>query len=70
MRLPVSRDVVTYLADEDLDPLDAASYTTATRHARAQAWAYLRVLRSMSGAESAYLVATGQASGVAATMRR
>ncbi|MTD57019.1 FAD-dependent oxidoreductase [Amycolatopsis pithecellobii] len=64
MRLPISGDVVAYLADEDLDPLDAGSYSTATRHARTQAWAYLRVLRGMPGGESAYLVASGPELGI------
>jgi hypothetical protein len=64
MRLPISGDVVAYLADEDLDPLDSASYTAATQHGRAQAWAYLQVLREMAGGQSAYLVSTGPELGI------
>ena len=64
MRLPISGDVVAYLADEDLDPLDSASFTAATQHARTQAWAYLQVLRGIPGGQSAYLVSTGPELGI------
>jgi hypothetical protein len=57
--LPVSGDVIAYLADEDLDPLDSSSFSAATRHAREQAWAYLEVLRTLPGCRSAYIVSTG-----------
>ncbi|MFE7445127.1 FAD-dependent oxidoreductase [Streptomyces chartreusis] len=62
--LPVSGDLIAYLADEDLDPLDARSYTEATRHARRQAWAYLEVLRKLPGCEGAYIVSTGPELGI------
>ncbi|MFE7445125.1 FAD-dependent oxidoreductase [Streptomyces chartreusis] len=64
MRLPISGDVVTYLADEDLNPLDPVSYTTATQHARDQAWSYLEVLRQLPGCASAYIVSTGPELGI------
>ncbi|WP_197383231.1 FAD-dependent oxidoreductase [Mycolicibacterium mengxianglii] len=64
MRLPVSGDVVAYLADEDLDPLDASSYTAATQHGRVQAWAYLQILRTIPGCGSAYIVSTGPELGI------
>lgn len=62
--LPVSGDLITYLADEDLDPLDVGSFSAATRHAREQAWAYLEVLRTMPGCADAYIVSTGPELGV------
>lgn len=64
MRVPISGDVVAYLADEDLDPLDPASYSAATRHARQQAWSYLQVLRTLPGCADAYIVSTGPEVGV------
>ncbi|WP_262706256.1 MULTISPECIES: FAD-dependent oxidoreductase [Streptomyces] len=64
MQLPISGDVVAYLADEDLNPLDAVSYTAATQHSRSQAWAYLDVLRRIPGCASAYLVSTGPELGI------
>ncbi|HET6183389.1 MAG TPA: FAD-dependent oxidoreductase [Acetobacteraceae bacterium] len=58
-RLPVSGDVVTYLASEDYDPRDAQSVSRAEASGRAQAWTYLEILRGLRGWERAYLVATG-----------
>ncbi|MDT5026040.1 MAG: hypothetical protein QOE61_2466 [Micromonosporaceae bacterium] len=63
-RLPVSNDVIAYLADEDLDALDAVAYTAAIQHARRQARAYLEVLRSLPGCDGAYLVSTGPELGI------
>lgn len=63
-QLPISGDVITYLADEDLDALDTSAYSTTTRHGRAQAWAYLEVLRSLPGCQDAYLVSTGPELGI------
>lgn len=63
-RLPISGDVVTYLADEDVDATDAIAYTRAIQHARGQAWAYLRVLRRVPGWQHAYLVSTGPELGI------
>lgn len=63
-RLPVSGDLIAYLADEDLDPLDAAAYSAATAHGRRQAWAYLEVLRRLPGSRRAHLVSTGPELGI------
>jgi hypothetical protein len=58
-RLPMSGDVVAYLASEDYDPRDVRSITRAEISGRAQAWIYLEILRSLPGWEHAYLVSTG-----------
>jgi hypothetical protein len=58
-RLPRSGDIVCYLASEDYDPRDSASISRAEMSGRAQAWAYLEIIRSISGCEKAYLVSTG-----------
>jgi hypothetical protein len=58
-RLPVSGDIVCYLASEDYDPRDAASLSRAEAQGRAQAWAYLEAMRAIPGCDRAYLVATG-----------
>lgn len=58
-RLPLSGDVVAYLASEDYDARDARSMTRAEMGGRAQAWTYLEVLRALPGWERAYLSSTG-----------
>ncbi len=58
-RLPLSGDAVCYVASEDYDPRDARSLSAAERGGRAQAWAYLDVIRSLPGCENAYLASTG-----------
>ena len=58
-RLPLSGDVVCYVASVDYDPRDVRSISAAERHGRAQAWAYLDVIRSLPGCEKAYLASTG-----------
>jgi hypothetical protein len=58
-RLPLSGDLVCYVASEDYDPRDIASMSAAERHGREQAWAYLEVIRSLPGCGKAYLAATG-----------
>ncbi len=58
-RLPISGDVVLYLASEDYDARDAHSIAAAERAARAQAWEYLALLRALPGWERAYLAQTG-----------
>ena len=58
-RLPISGDLVCYVASADYDPRDARSFSDAERHGRAQAWAYLEAIRSLPGCGSAYLVSTG-----------
>lgn len=58
-RLPISGDVVMYLASEDYDPRDSLSMSAAEARGRRQAWVYLDALRTIEGCENAYLVATG-----------
>jgi hypothetical protein len=58
-RMPVSGDLITYLADEGYDARDAADTSRAERSARRQAQAYLAVLRSLPGCGDAYIVSTG-----------
>ena len=58
-RLPISGDVVAYLASADYDPRDARSMAEAEAAGRRQAWAYLDVLRGLPGWERAYLASTG-----------
>ena len=58
-RLPISGDVVCYVASADYDPRDAASFSAAERSGREQAWAYLEAIRTIPGCEKAYLVSTG-----------
>ena len=57
--LPISGDVVLYLASEDYDARDAVDQTAAAARARAQAWEYLALLRRLPGWAEAYLVTTG-----------
>lgn len=64
VRIPISHDLVAYLADEDGDPLDPKQLTSATRHAREQAHRYLDVIRSLPDCGGAYLVATGPELGI------
>lgn len=58
-RLPISGDVVLYLASEDYDARDARSIAAAERGARAQAWEYLALLRALPGWGRAWLAQTG-----------
>ncbi|MDA3630788.1 FAD-dependent oxidoreductase [Saccharopolyspora sp. WRP15-2] len=58
-RMPVSGDVITYLADEGYDARDAADTSRAERSARRQAQAYLQAIRSLPGCGNAYIVSTG-----------
>jgi len=58
-RLPLSGDMVCYLASEDYDPRDAKSRSAAERRGRQQAWAYLEVIKSLPGCANAYLASTG-----------
>src|SRR5213078_3734688 len=48
-RLPISGDVVAYLASEDYDPRDVHSITRAEVAGRVQAWTYSRNLAGASG---------------------
>lgn len=58
-RMPVSGDLVTYLADEAYDARDSADTSRAEASARRQAQAYLRVIRTLPGCADAYIVSTG-----------
>ena len=58
-RLPLSGDVVAYLASEDYDARDARSMSSAEIAGRRQAWIYLDILRQLPGWERAYLTSTG-----------
>ncbi|GAA0522623.1 hypothetical protein GCM10011581_33990 [Saccharopolyspora subtropica] len=62
-RMPISGDLITYLADEGYDARSAADTTRAEISARRQAQAYLGVLRSLPGCEGAYIVSTGPEMG-------
>ena len=59
VRLPVSGDLITYLASEDYDLREPHSLSRAEARGRQQAWNYLEVLRTLPGCERAYLVASG-----------
>src|SRR5271170_2375624 len=58
-RLPLSGDVVAYLASEDYDPRDVHSVSRAEISGRAQAWTYLEILKELPGWRHAYLASTG-----------
>lgn len=58
-RLPISGDLVCYVASADYDPRDGRSFSAAERFGRQQAWAYLEAIRTIPGCEKAYLVSTG-----------
>ena len=58
-RLPLSGDLVCYVASEDYDPRDTKSMSVAERRGRTQAWAYLDVIRGLPGCSGAYLASTG-----------
>jgi hypothetical protein len=58
-RLPLSGDLVCYLASADYDPRDSRSLSAAERGGRQQAWAYLEAIRTIPGCANAYLAATG-----------
>lgn len=63
MRVPLSNDVIAYLASEVYDARDAKSISRAEVRGRQQAWAYLGIVRTIKGCEDAYLVATGPSFG-------
>ncbi|MGW1742992.1 FAD-dependent oxidoreductase [Nocardia sp. NPDC001965] len=58
-RMPVSGDIIMYLVDEGYDARSAADTSRAEISARRQAQSYLRVVRTIPGAEQAYIVTTG-----------
>ena len=59
VRLPVSGDLVLYLASRDYDPRDGEALAAAELATRRQAWNYLDAVRSIPGCQAAYLVSTG-----------
>lgn len=59
IRMPVSGDLVAFVASAAYDPRDPASQSQAERDGRAQAWRYLEAVRRLPGCEGAYLVSTG-----------
>ena len=58
-RLPLSGDLVCYLASESYDPLDVRDISTAEMRGRRQAWAYLEAIRDIPGCAGAYLASSG-----------
>src|SRR6202163_2832379 len=63
MRVPLSNDVIAYLASEVYDARDAKSISRAEIRGRQQAWTYLDIIRTIKGCEDAYLVVTGPCFG-------
>lgn len=63
-RLPISHDLVLYVASVAYDQRDAAAHSAAEAEGRRQAQAYLAALRTIPGCEGAYLVSTGPEFGV------
>jgi len=63
VRVPLSNDVIAYLASEVYDARDAKSISRAESSGRRQAWAYLDIIRTIRGCENAYLAVTGPAFG-------
>ena len=63
VRVPLSNDVIAYLASEVYDARDAKSISRAESSGRRQAWAYLDIIRTIKGCEEAYLAVTGPAFG-------
>ncbi len=59
VRVPLSNDVIAYLASEVYDARDARSISRAEIGGRRQAWAYLDIVRTIRGCENAYLAQTG-----------
>lgn len=59
VRLPISADLVVYLASVDFDPRDSLSLSRAETNARRQARSYLEAIRTIPGCEEAYLVSSG-----------
>ncbi|ATY14577.1 FAD-dependent oxidoreductase [Amycolatopsis sp. AA4] len=65
VHLPVTRDVIALLVDEQTDVLDAAALSRDEANARRQAWHYLDALRKhLAGWSSARLEETGPQLGI------
>ena len=58
-RMPISSDLVSYLASEAYDARNPVSMTLAEKNGRQQSWHYLQAIRSISGCDQAYIVSTG-----------
>jgi hypothetical protein len=63
VRVPLSNDVIAYLASEMYDARDAKSISHAEIRGRRQAWAYRDIVRTIKGCEGAYLAVTGPSFG-------
>jgi hypothetical protein len=63
VRVPLSNDVIAYLASEVYDARDARSISRAEVSGRRQAWAYLDIIRTIRGCEDAYLAVSGPSFG-------
>ena len=57
--MPISGDVIAFLASASYDPRSSASVTAAEQSGRRQAQEYLQILRALPGHEQMYLVSTG-----------
>ncbi len=68
-RLPLSGDLVCYLASEDYDPRDPISFSAAERRGRRQAWAYLEALREIPSCEAIFLSSSGPEFGTRESRR-
>src|SRR5258708_3053489 len=62
-RLPLSGDVLAYLASEDYDPRDVRSLARAEISGRAQAWTYMEILRALHGWQHASMAPPGPECG-------
>ena len=59
IRLPLSGDIVAFLASASYDATDSASITAAEISGRQQARKYLEILKTLPGHERMFLVSTG-----------
>ena len=59
IHLPLSGDLVAFVASAAYDPRDPVSTSAAEANGRYQAWNYLSALRSLPGCENAFLASTG-----------
>jgi hypothetical protein len=65
VHLPLTREVIALLVDEQVDALDAAALSRDEAGARRQAWQYLDALRKhLAGWSDAYLIETGPQMGI------
>ncbi|HVV14584.1 FAD-dependent oxidoreductase [Amycolatopsis sp.] len=65
VHLPLTREVIALLVDEQADVLDAKAFSRDEASARRQAWQYLDALRKhLPGWSAAYLIETGPQLGI------